>query len=46
MKDSEKSAIRGLDEGEAWISMGNEFEKINFPPYKGPDIRAKVKYNS
>ncbi|KXA93903.1 hypothetical protein AKJ66_00400 [candidate division MSBL1 archaeon SCGC-AAA259E22] len=40
-----RSAIRGLDDGEAWISMGNEFEKITFPPYKGEDIRAKIKYS-
>lgn len=41
-----ESAIRGLEEGQAWISLGNEFEKINFPPYQGPDLRAKVKYDS
>lgn len=41
-----KSAIRGLELGESWISMGNQFQKVRFPPYKGPILRAKIKYNS
>jgi len=39
-----ESAIRGLNRGEAWVSMGNLFQKFEFPGYKGPDIRAKIKY--
>lgn len=41
-----KSALQALDVGEAWVSVGGNYEKFEYPPYVTKhDIKARISYS-